>query len=312
MAVTLMDAAVQGEQYNPKDQTVIKMFMEISPIAEILPFDKIDGNSYTYYQEGTLPGVQWRGVNQSYSESTGVVNPLIERLMILGGEVKIDNYIVNTQPSRAPSEKRKQFMMKTQAAAREFSRAFFEGSDLVDINELVGLRRRITGSGQLILQASGGGALTLAKLDDTIDAVTVGTKHIFSNRFLRRKAQRLAEAAGNSVTFNYTPGTFGKPWETYAGIPWHIVEDSGDGTSLLDDDEDPGDGASDTGSLYVVGVGEDGVHGIFNGPDGKSFSVKDFGELEGEPRHMGRVEAYLGMAIKHPRSAARLYGILNT
>jgi hypothetical protein len=39
--------------------------------------------------------------------------------------------------------------------------------------------------------------------------------------------------------------------------------------------------------------------------------VTDFGEIQSAPRHLGRIEFYAGMAIKHPRAAARIRGILN-
>ncbi|MDT2262171.1 hypothetical protein P7H06_25485 [Paenibacillus larvae] len=56
----------------------------------MLPFMDIVGNSYRYNQEAVLPGVGFRGVNEGYQESTGVVNQLSEGLVIAGGDVDVD------------------------------------------------------------------------------------------------------------------------------------------------------------------------------------------------------------------------------
>ena len=54
---------------------VLAKFAESSEILRVLGFLGINGNSLKYNVEETLPGIGFRGVNGSYTESTGIINP---------------------------------------------------------------------------------------------------------------------------------------------------------------------------------------------------------------------------------------------
>src|SRR5690625_3375738 len=95
MALTLPEAAKLSTDILQRG--VIETFARESAVLEMLPFMEIEGNSYRYNQEQTLPGVGFRGVNEAYDESTGVVNQLSEGLVIAGGDVDVDRFIVQTR-----------------------------------------------------------------------------------------------------------------------------------------------------------------------------------------------------------------------
>ncbi len=307
MAVTLMEAALAGDA-DPKQKNIIQLFTQISPVFDSIPMTKIDGRVYPYEREAAMPSVMWRAVNQAYNESTGSTTPFAENLKIVGGEVKVDAFIQRTKPSGRRDELRKQMKMKVRAAANEWDRAFFEGSELVDVNEMVGLRSRITGN-QLINM--GGAAMSLPKLDEALDAVPFPNKHIYLNRTLRRKLNALLDAATGSRRIEEDRNQWGMQIERYGGATLHVVEQSGDASTILGFDEDNGGGAN-TASIYIVAYGDDLVHGIYNnGDEGDLIIVQEFGELETEPRYMVRFEGYYGLAIEHPRAAARFYNITN-
>ncbi len=315
MALTLADHALQST--DPFEKGVVKRFMETSDLMRYAPFKKISGDIYRYRQEDVLPGVSWRRVNEPYPESTGLISPRAESLMILGGDIFVDNFILRTQRQGGDAfdEVAHQYDMKSRAVARAFEEAAFEGDDLVDPDMMPGLRRRLTGN-QVILAGSGGATLTLAMIDTLIDAVSTeaGQVHLFMNKTLRRKMTNLVNAIGGSVVVNYgNISEVGRQVQRYNGIPIHVVEDGWDATTFLGFDEDPGDGTQDTASIYAVAFGEDmGVHFIYNG-DGPTVEVRRVGEtlLSAAPGIVGRIEAYYGMVIKHPRAAARLRGINN-
>jgi len=156
--------------------------------------------------------------------------------------------------------------MKARAVSREFSRAFFEGDDLVDPSEMPGLRRRLTGS-QVLLAGTNGASLTIAMLDELIDTVMEGNTHIFLHKTLRRKVTSLLLAAGAGASYNVTYSDIdkmGKQVTMYNGVPFHIVEDMGNSNSILGFDEVAGS-SSITSSIYAVNFGEDATHLIFNG-----------------------------------------------
>lgn len=309
MAFTLLEAAKYGDDV--KRAGVLKLITETSPMYDKLSFKSIKGNAYRYNVEQALPSVAFRGVGGTYTDSTGVINPVTENLAILGGEVKIDRFIVNTM-GNLQDVKAAQFAMKARAMGFKFTESFFEGDTDVDINSFDGLRKRLTGN-QKMLNASGGGALSLDKLDEAIDRVVGTPDYIFMNRTLRRKLTHLGRDAGTTSghpLIDIGDDKFGHQVSRYRGIPLVIVENELDASSILAFDEDPGDGTSDTASIYIVRFGEDMIHGI-TGEGGSFMDVKDFGEMESAPQHLGRIEWYAGLCVVHPRAAVRLYGITN-
>lgn len=305
--------SVQYEGYNGLTEGVIEMFRQTSPILATIPMTKIEGDSYTYRTQTQLPSIGWRAVNQTWPESTGTINPTTERLQILGGEVMMDRFIVNTQGKgrMGIDVKAQQYALKSQAAANEYDRCFFEGDDLNDPNEMVGLRRRLTGN-QVIQAATNGTALTLALLDQFLDLVPFDNKHLYMNKTLRRKITSLVNAATGTGRIMWTQDEYGRQQMSYAGVPIHVIERQGDASTILDFDETCGTSAV-TASMYLCSYGPGRVHGIYNGADGgeKMVDVVDFGELQAAPRHMGRIEAYFGLVVEHGRAAARMRGLTN-
>lgn len=310
MALTLADHAVQHD--NLFAQGVVKIFDEENPILRIIPMVPIQGDAHKYRVEEVMPGVQWRRVNEDYAESTGVIGARTEPLYILGGETFMDNYILRTQGTGRGTfdHRRTQWEMKSRALSREYSRAFFEGDDLVDPDEMPGMRRRLQGS-QVLLAGTNGASLTVAMVDELIDTVISGNVHLFMHKTLRRKFTSLLLAGGVGSTYQVTYGDIdkmGKQVMQYNGVPIHVIEDRGNANSILGFDETAGTSAV-TSSIYAINFAEDSVYGIFNG-DGPPVEVRDLGEDQDSPGEKGRIEFFTGLVMKHPRGAARLRGLL--
>lgn len=307
MGMTLLESALYGQDELKK--AVAKIIVENSPILDDINFKTIKGNSYTYRLESALPSVAFRGVNQTYTSNIGVINPYTEVLTILGGEVFVDNFEIKTQ-GNVIDIKAKQYELKARAAAQKFDTTFFNGDTNTDPYSFDGLRKRLTGNQVINANGStGDAALTLAMLDQLIDAVPFPDGILYMNRTLRRKITALERAQTGTTRFNIEMDAFGQQVERYAGKRIKIMEHMNDASTVLDFNEDPGDGVADTASIYYVSFGnEERVHGIMNG----NWEVKDFGEIQSAPGHLGRIEIYLGMAIQHPRAAARLRGLLNS
>lgn len=307
---TLLEAAKYGDDV--KRSGVLKVITETSPMYEKLTFKSIKGNAYRYNIEQALPTVAFRGVGGTYTPNTGVINPVTENLVILGGEVEIDRFIISAM-GNLQDIKAAQYAMKARAMGFKFTESFFEGDSKVDFNSFDGLRTRLVGD-QYIETSTTGAALTLAKLDDLIDRVVGTPDYLFMNRTLRRKITTLGQTGPGAGTPLITTGTddsFGHQVTKYRGIPIVIMENELDGSTILDFDENPtGDSGGDTASIYAVRFGENYIHGI-TGEGGSFMDVKDFGELEARPAHLGRIEWYVGLCVVHPRAAARLGGITN-
>lgn len=345
MALTLLQQAIDNRNaVTPQAGAVIKTLNQISPVFRLIPMKKIDLGMYDFERDGVLPNIGWRGMNQGWQESTGTTTPFREYLKIMGGEAFVDSAILRTSPRKGADTMKKQMRLKLTAAANEWERAFFEGSELTDPDEMVGLRNRIPTGNQLVLQASGGGTLTLAKFDQMIDAVpfepaggtTVGqikrgdgiTKAIFLNATMYAKLNQLIFATTGARRIEREADAFGNYVEKYRGCILNKVEQSGTGVTTLDYDEDPGDGTSDTASAYCVAFGEGLVMGLYNnggsgvmGGDGEEvpllIQVHTFGSVdtigtEADPRVKTRFEGSYGLTVDHPRAVSRLYAVTNT
>jgi len=289
MALTILEASKlnEGDTYL---SGVIDKFAQSSDILLNLPFMEISGNALKYNIEETLPGIGFRGVNGSYTESTGIINPQTENLVIAGGDLDVDKFIVDTMGSEQRSV---QEAMKIKALALAWTKTFIKGDSTTNPKEFDGLQARLTGDA---LIGNGTAGLSLLKLDEAIDAVDEPT-HILMSKAMRRRLTAAArnQAIGGMVT--YEMDAFGRQVTKYNDIPIMIVWKDNDNVDILGFTE-----ASSTTSIYVVSFRDGGVTGIQNGP----MDVRDMGELETKPSFRTRVEWYNGFGVFAPRSASRL------
>lgn len=294
MALTLLEASKlhSGDVYK---QGVIAKFAETSDILRVLPFQGIQGNSLKYNIEETLPGIGFRGVNDSYTASTGILNPQTESLHILGGDLDVDRFIVQTM---GMDQRTVQEAMKIKAMALSWTKTFFKGDSETNPKEFDGLQKRLAGGAVI---SNGTAGLSLAKLDEAIDYVENPT-HIIMSKAMRRWLTAAARTytVGGFVT--YTQDEFGRTVTMYNDLPILISGRDNLDAEILDFTE-----PSSTTSIYVVNLSESGVSGIENG----GMMVEDLGQLETEPKYRTRVEWYNGLGVFAPRAAARVSLITN-
>jgi hypothetical protein len=305
-AITLVEASKLAlNEGKTLRASVIAMFAQASDILMAMPFKSIQGNAYQYNREGVLPSVAFRGVNESYTATTGIINQLVEALRICGGDLDVDAFILSTQGDgvRAAHEN-----LKIKALAAELTRVFIKGDSTSDLREFDGLQNRITGS-QLVEAGStnGGDALSLTKLDELIDSVTNPT-HLLMNKTMRRRLTAAARSTSVGGFITWDKDAFGRPIAMYNDLPILTAYSDNGGTDPIAFDEVGSGGATATAtSVYCVGFGDGLVTGLQSGP----MSVRDLGELETTPAMRTRVEWYAGMCIEHGRAAGRLRGISN-
>jgi hypothetical protein len=296
-----MLTALEWSKLNPDPLTsgVVEIFAGENPVIATLPFINVAGSAYRYNIEETLPGVAFRGFNEGYIESTGVINPMVEALTILGGDSDFDVAQIAMQTgdndTRAVHDG-----MKAKAATLTHLRTFFDGNTTVNPKEFDGLNRRLTGA-QVLSAGTNGGVLTLAMLDDLVDAVRGTPTILLMNKKLRQKARQLARDV-NALTIS--TDQLGRELDGYAGVPFGVIEEDETGVDILGFDETQGT-ANNTASIYACRFGADTFHGIQTAP----ISVRDLGEVSDKPALRTRIEWYSGIVLKHPRAAARLQGV---
>lgn len=298
MALTLLEAAKQnsGDVYK---SGVIELYAGSSSILMNLPFQDIAGNALKYNRESSLPGVGFRGVNEAYTPSTGVLNPLTESLVIAGGELDVDAFILKTM---GMEQRAVQESMKIRALSLAWTRKFIKGDASTEPREFDGLQVRVTGS-QLISAGStaNGAALSLAKLDEAIDQVLNPT-HLIMSKAMARKFAAAARATSVSGYITYTPDQLGRRILNYNDLPILTVDLDDASNAILPFTEAAASGTATATSIYIVSIGADALTGIQNG----TIDVRDLGELQTSPLYRTRIEWYNGLAIFNGRSVARL------
>jgi hypothetical protein len=309
MAVTLAQAALLSQ--DQLQRGVLEIFVQESPILDRLPLLDIEGNSYAYNQEATLPGVEFRAVNSSYAESTGTVNQQFEKLAILGGDADVDTFIVQTR-GNLNDQRAIQTRMKVKASAYKFHAAFFNGDVAVDANSFDGLKKRLTGA-QVIDAATNGLPILgssdadrhafFDKLDELIAACNPDV--LYMNKAVRGA---IRSSARRLTMYDETKDAFGRVVATYDGRPLLDAGENPDGSPIIGSTEVQGS-ASDTSSIYGVRFGEDesdqAVTGLTNG----GVSVRDLGEVDDKPAYRTRVEFFCGVGVFGGKAAGRLKGV---
>lgn len=303
MAMTLLEAAKRNSG-DVKRAGVIEMFAMTAQFLSILPFEDIPGGSLTYNLEGELPGVAFRGFNEGYDESTGVINPQTERLFIAGGDLDVDKALIKTRGYgiRATEE-----AAKVKALAMHVSDRLINGDSDVNPREFDGIRKRVAGSQLFGATAAGNanGALSLEVLDAAIDSVDAPNALVMS-KAMRRKLTKAARGnVGGDIL--YTTDAWGRQVTNYNDLPIVIVDYNQKGQRVIDFNEAGPAGGTTCTSIYVVSLGTGKVQGIQNG----TIEVNDLGELQEKPVLRTRVEWLMGVAIMHGRSIARVWGITN-
>jgi hypothetical protein len=299
-ALKLTEAAKLAD--NDFKRAIIELYSGSSSILANLPFQNIKGNALKYNREANYPGIGFRGVNEAYTPSMGVLNPITEVLVIAGGELDVDKFIVDTmgQEQRAVQE-----AMKVRALSLAWTNKFINGNNASDPREFDGLQIRTVGD-QVISAGStaNGAALSLAKMDQAIDQ-TLNPTHIIMNKAMARRFAQAGRATSVSGYVQWEPNELGQRIMMYNGLPIITVDLDNNGSAILGFDEAAASGTDTATSIYIVSMGPDGLTGLQNG----GIDVRDLGELETQPVLRTRVEWYNGIAVFNGRAVTRLQHI---
>jgi len=299
MALTLIEAA-KLEKGDVIRSAIIELYAGSSDVLRVLPFEDIAGNALKYNREGNLPGVGFRGVNEAYTASTGVLNPMTEPLVIAGGDLDVDNFIIKTMGS---SIRARHEAMKVRTLALAFTRKFIKGDQSSDPREFDGLQTRIVGNQLIAAGATANGTpLSLGKLDEAIDQ-TLNPTHLLMNKSMARKLTVAARTSSVGGNISWEKDEFGRRVLAYNDLPILTTDLDGEGVSILPFTEAATSGTATATSIYVLGA--DGVTGIQNG----GMDVRDLGELQTAPVWRTRVEWFTGIAAFNGRAATRLWSI---
>ena len=306
MAMTLLEAAKIAElNKETVKQAIIEFYAGSSSILQNISFDSIPGGAMKYETLDTLPAVGFRGINEAFDEGVAIINPQVESLVIAGGDIDVDRFLIQTRGQRIRAVHEQ---AKAQALGLKWTKTFLKGDSVSSTKEFDGLQTRITGNALIDAGAtSGGDALSLAKLTELVDYVENPT-HLIMSKAMRRLFDAAARTSGVSGNVDYTTDTLGKQITTYAGVPILTVDLDNTGTAILPYSEaNPGGGSAASTSIYCVSFGPLGVEGLQNG----GMDVRDLGEIDSKSVLRTRLEWFTSFAVYSGRAAGRLQGIKN-
>jgi hypothetical protein len=174
--------------------------------------------------------------------------------------------------------------------------SFIVGDSSADVKSFDGLRSIIGGS-QVLSMGTNGASLTLAKMDELVDAVVPGKPDLLlMSKRSRRKLKDLRRTSG--AVLETSVNQFGERIEVYDGIPV-VVDD------FMPDNETQGSGTA-LSSIYALKFGQGtGLMGLEHG----GITVEPVGSLETKDATRTRIKWYAGLALFNTLGAARLSGI---
>ena len=298
MAMTLIESAkLLQSGGNDLAAGVAMKFAESSNLLGVMPFETINGTAYRYNVEESLPGVGFRGLNEAFSESVGVINPQVEALKFLGGDMDVDRAIVDNEGAAARAA---HIALKVKAAALKFDKTFIKGDSTSDPREFDGLQNRLGGS-QVIANHATGAGLSIDKLREAIDQ-TDDPSAIIMSKAVRRLLTGGATNTSVGGFVTYDSGSFGRRVTLFDDLPILELDRDNENNTILDFSE-----TGTTTSIYVVSFGDLALKGI----QGKDLNARDLGEIDSKPVYRTRVDWDVSVALMGARAATRLKNITN-
>lgn len=311
MVLTLMQSALLAANNGEfKKAGVLQTFATTSPLLGAMPMVSISGNSYAWTREASLGSVGFRGLNQALNESAGAVEQRSVGLKIIGGDLDVDRFLVQTHGAQIRSAHEQ---MKASLLAQTISFQIIKGRLSSDANGFDGLQTRYGGgfgtaatvdsgenAGQIFLNNATGAALSMTNLDTIIQAVDNPTHLLMSKKM---KVNIQAFLRGNNTAVQMVKDEFGRLVTTYNGLPILEADVLGTTAGLEQLGFNEGNGSTSVNtSIYCLSLSDMALHMVTNG----GVQVRDLGELDTRPCFRTRVELYANIVDAHPRCVARL------
>ena len=293
MALTLAEASKLSN--DTLLQGVIETVVKDSPILQLLPFIEIVGNGLTYNREAAASTAAFFDIGDPWTESTPTFTQVTAQLKILGGDADIDNYLIATR-SNVQDLQAAIVQLKAKAVQQLFEDSFINGDSAGNPRSFDGIDK-LADAAQTVSMGANGATLTLARLDELIDAIKGGKPDlILMSKRSRRSLNQLARSSGSFLETDRDE--FGQMAQFYNGIPIgasdYVADDKTVGTS------------SDCSTIYAAQFGEGGLSGL-TAPNG--LQVERVGSLETKDATRLRIKWYAGLALFSTIKLGKLIGV---
>jgi hypothetical protein len=293
------EAALLSDEDRQKG--IIEELINRDDMFGMLPFVKTEGLSYLYTRELENAGGEWFDAYEDLEESSSRFENVSTTLKRIGGQVDIDNFIIETK-SDVYDQVAEQLAAKAKGMGEQFRREVVNGDVAVNAKGFDGVKK-LTVPGQTLTIAANGAPIDFGALDELVDAVKrKDGKVLMMRQEVWRQIRALNRSMGGNTAETVMPENFGWPVRVYDGVPVLIND-------YLPINEVQGTNTATT-SVYAMRMNEtDGLHGIYGNAGSVGFKLSKLGLLERKDVTRFRVIWYAGLALKATHSLARLKGI---
>ena len=284
----------------------IEMFAASTDVFEAMPFEGLKGSVFQFYRQAVLMSPAFRAINEASSSGHNFITPLQENTAVIDHNIDVDRAIVDRH---GPERRSYENQMGMTAFGQLWATTVIKGDQSINARVFNGLQVRATKYSRTVVNnvASGGGPLSLAQLDQTINLVNKPT-HIIAPYLSRplwiqlARTQNLSGFVMQEFDISGNKGVGGLK-ASYAGLPflWGYPKD--DHPYMLDFNEvASGGGSAITASLYVVSFGEGRLRGLQLRP----LEVHDIGMLQDGQTYRTHLNWDVGLVDEHKYCMARL------
>lgn len=262
---------------DPVASGMIEQFAASSDVLAAMSFKSAAQGLNRFDRETSEPAVGFRAINSEPEISYGTEETFQDACFPISGLIEFDRIKLK----RYGEAKRTTYMMgQMKKANRVWTDTFITGNNSSDPKEFDGMQTRCvadaagnvdgsTDDSRLVANAtgSGGGALSMSKMDLVESLVNQPTHWLASRRQLVRfkAAARDPNLTNNRFTDDYD-SQFGRRVTRFGDVPILTgYEVSKDSTFLPYNEVAHGGGSAVTTSLYLVSIREDGLCGIHTG-----------------------------------------------
>lgn len=283
------------------ERGVIEEIIDREELFAIFPFMTVNGKSYDYNREKTLPNAAFLDPYEVVPEGGATFDPVTTRLRVLAGDVDMDKFLISTQ-SDHNNQLGEQISAKVKGVGRQFKDALVNGDSGANAKEFDGVKV-LTPAAQTLVAGANGNAITLEALDELRDAVLTGADCFMMRQATWRALRVLIRGMGGNAADSVMRENFGQPIPAIDGVPV-IIND------FIRNDEVMGTN-NNTTSVYAMKLDTSvGLHGIVGG-EAAGLKVEEIGTIQNKDAVRYRVKWYVGTALKSTLSLARLKGITN-
>lgn len=284
---------------------VIENVVTVNPFFEILPFEGIDGNAIAYNRENVLGDVEVIAIDTTITaKAAATFTKVTDTLTTILGDAEVSGLIQATRSAKT-DQTGQQVASKAKNVGRKYQDMLINGTGSSD--QFTGLLNLVD-SGQSIVTAAGGSALTFTKLDELIDLVTAKDGEVdfltMHSRTHRKLKDLLRTAAGGATMAEFLTLPSGRKVLVYQGIPvfrndWiSVLEIDGAGSNL----------SSVYAGTIDDGSQSNGISGL-TAQNAAGIQVVDVGEQEAKDNRIWRVKWYCGLSMFSALGLARLSSI---